>query len=413
MTGAGALPLSRDADFRRYAISRIVSVAGSGVTYVVLPVLVYRLTGSPLLTGAVTACEALPYLLLGLVAGVVGDRYDRRRLMVAADVLAAVIVGSVPLAAGLGRVTVAHALLAAAAAASVFVFFDAANFGALPTLVVRDRVAAGNAVVWTGHNLADVVVPIAAGAALAVASPAALMSVDAVSFGLSAVLVSRIRRPMSEGHRRQRATVGADVRAGLAFLWQHRPVRAMTVAGTAQSFAGGAFVGQLVVYADHAFHAGSGVRLGLLYGAWGIGSSASGVVFGRLERQYGCVRLGLAAMPLSAILAAAVALAPTYPAAVILVGGWAAVYMLIVMAAITYRQQVTPEHLLSRVNTTGRMLSWGLGSTGGAAITGALASVLGVRAALICASITLAVGAATALTLAATGIAAETSNPAV
>jgi len=81
--------------------------------------------------------------------------------------------------------------------------------------------------------------------------------------------------------------------------------------------------------------------------------SASDALLGRLERRYGCVRLGLAAMPFSAVLAAAVALAASYPAAVILVGGWAAVYMLVVTAAVTYRQQLTPEHLLSRVNTTG------------------------------------------------------------
>lgn len=109
--------------------------------------------------------------------------------------------------------------------------------------------------------------------------------------------------------------------------------------------------------------------------------SASDALLGRLERRYGCVRLGLAAMPFSAVLAAAVALAASYPSAVILVGGWAAVYMLVVTAAVTYRQQLTPEHLLSRVNTTGRMLSWGLGSTGGAAVTGVLASLLGVRSA--------------------------------
>lgn len=212
MTVAGTVPLRRDAEFQRYAVARIASAAGSGVTFVVLPVLVYRLSGSPLLTGAVTACEALPYLLPGLLAGVVGDRHDRRRLMVGADVLAAAIVASVPLAAALGRVTIARALLVAAGLASAFV--DAANFGALPTLVGRERVAAAKTMVWTGYNLADVVVPIAAGAALSMASLASLLSLDAASFAVSAALVSRIRRPMSEAHRSPAATLGGDVRAG-------------------------------------------------------------------------------------------------------------------------------------------------------------------------------------------------------
>jgi MFS family permease len=81
--------LRDDPEFRRFWLARVVSLAGSSFTYVALPVLIYQRTGSPLLTGVVAAFEAIPYLLLGLLAGALADRWDRRRVMVAADVTSA------------------------------------------------------------------------------------------------------------------------------------------------------------------------------------------------------------------------------------------------------------------------------------------------------------------------------------
>ncbi len=392
---ATAPSLWRDADFVKYATARIISVVGSGITYVALPVLVYRLTGSPLLTGAVTAFEAAPYLLLGLLVGALADRWDRRHMMIAADTTSALIIASVPVAAALHKMTATQALVVAACAASVFVFFDAANFGAMPSLVQRDQIGRANAVVWTGQNLSDIVVPALTGVALAVAAPASLLSVDAVSFLVGALLVSRIHKTLSVPRTTtDESSLRGEIVDGLRFLWEEKSVRAVTVAGTLQAFAGGAFVGLLVVYADRTFHVQQGLKFGALYGAWGIGSTVAAVLFGRLSTHMSVFRLAISMLPVSAALALGVALAPSYWWGIAAITLWGGVYMLIVMCAVTHRQQMTPEPLLSRVNTTGRMLSWGVGSTGGAFVGGVLASVFGVRPALVAAAAVLVVGAA-------------------
>jgi hypothetical protein len=62
---------------------------------------------------------------------------------------------------------------------------------------------------------------------------------------------------------------------------------------------------------------------------------------------------------------------------------WGIAYQLVIINSLTYRQQVTPEHLLSRVNTAGRMLSWGVGWTLGSLAAGALATQVGVRTSMI------------------------------
>ena len=97
------MPATRaDPDWLRYLSARVTSVAGSSATLVALPVLVYRLTGSALLTGVISGAESLPYLLFGLVAGTLADRRNRRSMMIAVDLASAAVVGSVPLAAAAG-----------------------------------------------------------------------------------------------------------------------------------------------------------------------------------------------------------------------------------------------------------------------------------------------------------------------
>ncbi len=389
--------LRDDPAFVRFWLSRVISIAGSGVTYVALPVLVYRLTGSPLITGLVTAVESLPYLAIGLVAGAIADRRDRRRVMVVGDVVSAVVVATVPLAAALGRLTAVHALLVAAALATAFVFFDAAEFGALPTLVGSERLPAANSAVWGASTLVEIVTPAAAGAALVALSPSTLLAVDAASFFLSALLIRGIRRALSQPRGGERRRMRQDIAEGLRFLWHESTVRTMSFVGAAQSVSGGAFVGQLVVYADRAFGVHQGdARLGLVYGVWGFGSLAATTVLPWLVRRAGAARITLLAMPISATLALALAVAPSYAAALVLTALWGGVYMLVVVNAITFRQQNTPEHLQSRVNVAGRMLSWGLGWPVGALLGGAVAAVAGVRVALVAAALVTAVGAALA-----------------
>lgn len=197
--------LRDDPDFRRYWLARALSITGSMVTAVALPVLVYRLSGSPFLTALVTALEAAPYLLTGLFAGALSDRWNRRRVMVSADLVNAVVIGSIPLAHWLGILTVPQVLVVGFVVQMVYTFFDGANFGALPVLVGRARVAQANAAVWTASSLIELFVPPLAGLVLAVLNPATLLALDALSFVASASAVrGSCGRCPSSGRGRRR-----------------------------------------------------------------------------------------------------------------------------------------------------------------------------------------------------------------
>ena len=380
--------LREDVDFRRYFAARLVSLAGAVVTAVAMPVLVYRMSGSAFLTAAVTALEALPYLLVGLLAGALADRWDRQRVMVASDLVNAVLIGSVPAAAWLGVLTVPHLLVAAFASQAVFTFFDGANFGALPVLVGRARVPAANAVVWSAASTVEVVAPPLAATGIAVVGPANLLVVDALSFVASALAVRAIGRALHDTSRARAATtvraVGSDVAEGLRFLLAHPGVRTMTFVGTLQSAAGGGFVALMVVWADRVLGIGTaGLRFGVLFGVWGLGGTAAALLLPRLLRLTTPARLCLLALPASALLAVLTTRTTDWRLACVALVGWSVAYQLVIVNSISYRQQVTPERLLGRVNTAGRMLSWGVGWTGGAVVAGTLSTRLGVSSALL------------------------------
>ena len=138
----------RDREFLRYFVSRLLSVAGSIVTLVTLPIIVYRTSGSASLTALVAAAEAAPYLLFGLFSGALTDRWNRKKVMVTADVLSALLVATIPLADLVGELTVPHVLAVAFLGPTIGVFFDGAVFGALPMLVGRGRIAEANSMTW-------------------------------------------------------------------------------------------------------------------------------------------------------------------------------------------------------------------------------------------------------------------------
>jgi MFS family permease len=369
-----------DPDWRRYWTSRVVSYAGGTITYVAAPILVYALTSSALLTGVTAATEGLPYLLFGLLAGALSDRIDRRRVMVTCDLLNAVVLATVPVAAAFGRLTAAHVIATGFVAMTVFVFFDSANFGAVPTLVGRERIAAANAAVWGTTQVVDVVLPGVVGLLVAVVAPSSLYWVDAFTFLASAALLRSIRGAMTGDRSSVTGRVRDDILTGVRWLWAHPTLRTMTFVGTATSFAFGGMIGQLVPFADQVIGIGKGdARLGAVFACFSLGGVV-GTFTHRLVRPYSPARISLVAMTALAVLIVALPWVRDWRGTLVVVFLIGVADLVAVVNVINFRQEETPEDMQGRVNTTGRMLSWGLGGPVGALLCGVVAGVAGPAA---------------------------------
>src|ERR1700730_4288232 len=93
-------------NYWKYWFGQTISNLGSSITLFALPLLVYKLTGSALNLAISTAANMLPYLLFGLLLGAVMDRVNRKRLMISVDILRALVIATIPLAAMLGWLSV-------------------------------------------------------------------------------------------------------------------------------------------------------------------------------------------------------------------------------------------------------------------------------------------------------------------
>ena len=379
--------------FRPFLAARVVAGAGYAITGVALPLLVFQLSGSAFLTAAVTALEVAPYLVFGLIAGALADRVDRRRLMLACQAVAGLALATVPLAAAADALTVAHVLVVALVLHSAFVWYDAACFGALPALVGRDRLTDANSVVFTSASAVDVSFPAVAGLLIATVGPAYALGADVLAYAIAAVLVASIGVPLSAGREPGPAGASAvvartvvDIGEGLAFLWRQPVIRALSLLGFGQSVTAGAVGGLLVVFAVDGLglDARSGL-IGVVYVAVAVGGLLAAAGLPRLARRVPMGWISIGAYSANAVLVVGLALVPGFVPALVLLVAWSASSMLAVVNGITARQQVTPGHLQSRVNTTARMIAWG-GAPVGALVGGVLATATDVRTAYLLAA---------------------------
>ncbi len=187
----------RDRAFVPFWLAQTVSGMGTAVTSVVLPILIFRQTGSPLQTAILGGLRVVPYLLFGLVAGALADRVDRRRLMVGCNLLNTALLGSIPLAAWLGLLTLPQIYLVALLSATAFVLFDAANFGALPALVGPARIVAANSALWSTSTFVGIAGPALGGVLATTIGPAPAVTLDALSYAVSAAPLLLIARPFN------------------------------------------------------------------------------------------------------------------------------------------------------------------------------------------------------------------------
>jgi len=372
--------LWRNRPFVVFWSARTISFAGTGITTVVLPVLVYGMTHSPAWVAALGLIEFVPYLSFGLLAGVVADRMNRKKIMVGCDVIAAFLLAAIPAAAALHLLGTAQVLIVALGIATVYVWFDAANFGTLPALVERSELPVAASLIGSSGQAALLCAPTIGAALLTVMSPSYTLGFDAASYLTSALLLLSIRRPFARPQSGQdRLRIRADIGEGLRFLRQQPVIRTLTLSVFCVCLSWGGTFALLVVYANRALHLTHvDVRLGLMYSAGELGGLVAAAAVPTLIRRLAIGPLAAVFLVVAAAALAFLAVAPSFGWALLALFLAELAYLTVLTIGITVRQMLTPDHLQARVNTAGRMIA-GAGLPVGAALGGLLAESLPIR----------------------------------
>jgi predicted MFS family arabinose efflux permease len=361
--------------------ARTISFAGTGITSVVLPVLAYRLTGSAAAVAALFVLETCPYIFFGLIAGALADRVNRKKMMVAWNGVAALLLASIPAVAVLHLLTMPQVFVVTFGIGVAFVWFDAANFGSVPALVDRAQLPAAMSMIASSGTLALLIGPALGGFLLTMMAPPYALGFDAASYVISALLLASIRRPFRrpQATQEQLARIRSDIAEGLRFLWHQPVIRTMTLAVFGACLSWGGTCSLLVVYASRALQmAHADVRLGLLYSAGELGGLFSLVAVPALVKRPSIGRLMAAFLAANVVAVALLAIAPSYGWALVLYCAYELVYLMVTSTGITVRQMLSPDHMQARVNTAGRLIAYA-GQPVGALLGGLLAELLPIR----------------------------------
>ncbi len=366
-------------DFRKWFAGRTISTLGTEASAVAIPVLIFQQTGSPALTGLVSAFIVLPYLVFGLIAGGVADRMNRRWLMVASDLVGAMALVSIPIAHLAGLHSTAHILVVTFVVWTAFVWFDAASFGALIAVVGKSKLAAANSALWSSATVVGIVVPALAGIVIALWGPEVILMADALSAVASALLIMRIRtdlRPTAvvDGSSEK---LWRSIREGLRFIWASTTLRLATLGMAALTFAGGLAMGLLVVFFARALDAPQGA-LGVFFAAAAVGALLASLTLTRLRRRFGSGRLMVLAFLGFVPLLVLFAFVPAWIASLVIWTAWNYLRTLATINNITIRQEETPSELQGRVNMTGRMIALS-GTPAGALVGGVLVEFVPIQ----------------------------------
>jgi MFS family permease len=380
VTSAPPASLWRHRDFRQLRAAESISQVGTQITLLALPVLaVTLLDATPLEMGVLTALETAAFLVIGLPAGAWVDRWRRKRVMVANDLIRAVALGSLPVAWALDALTLEQLFVVAAVTGTATVFFDVAYQSYLPTLVERNQIVDGNGKLEMSRAVAQVAGPGVTGVLLRVLGAPLLIAFDAVSFLLSALFLGRIRHADVPPDRSTRRRLRTEIAEGLSFVVRHPLLRRIVACTGTSNLASSMTTTLLVLFALRTLGL-SESDLGFVFSAGAVGGLVGAVTAARFARFVGEGRAiplsTLIFLPFSALTPLAALGAPSVLLVLSMFGfSWAVVAYNVVQ--VSFRQRLCPPPLLGRMNASVRFLVFGTMPLGGL-LGGLLGSWLGV-----------------------------------
>jgi predicted MFS family arabinose efflux permease len=270
--------LLRQRNFALLWFAGLVSVTGDWVLYAALPFFVYERTGSTVATAGMIAAELGPSILVGSFAGVYVDRLDRRRLLVAANLLQALAVGTLLVVARGGPLWVVYAV---AAAQSVLASFSQpAESALLPSLVGPDVLLAANALTALSNRIARLAGVPLGGLLLGLLGLTPVVAVDGASFVVAAAMIAAVAAPARAPV--ERSSFAGEWRAGLRVIRRDRAVAVLFGVLGLMTFGGTMLDPLYVAWVRDVLHRGPSVYALLLtaHSVAGIGGSLASGTWG-------------------------------------------------------------------------------------------------------------------------------------
>jgi MFS family permease len=381
----GSVPLRRHTSFLKLWAGQSVSLAGSSVTGLALPLTaIYTLHADAGEIGLLSAATWLPYVILGLQAGAWTDRHRRRPVLIWADIGRAVLLAGIVALAVTHTLTMPLLYLGVFCTGTLTMFFDVSYNSYVPSIVGRDLLVTANSRLQASSSIANVAGPGLGGLLIQLVTAPIAIIADAASFVVSAAFALSIRTPEpAPPPRRPDEGMLRQVRQGLVVCMKNPLLRALMGTATIFNLFAQWMVALLVLFAvrDLGLKAGT---IGLAAGVAAVGALIGSVLVTRMSKRFG---VGPTTMFAVTIECAVMLFMPFTPgghpllativlSAILAVNGFGTAASSIV--ATTVRQAITPRHLIGRMTATYKFFSYGVIAFG-ALLGGLFGELLGIR----------------------------------
>ncbi|MCP5071950.1 MAG: MFS transporter [Rhodobacteraceae bacterium] len=362
--------ISKNQNFRLLFSASAVSNLGDGISALAFPWLATLITREPVLIATVAAAGRLPWLLFTIPAGVITDRFNRRRLMIHADifrmimtfVVVALILGSGPLPLEHNS-DVLRMITALSGAAFLLgaaeVLRDNAAQTVLPSIVDTSDLEQANGQIWTIEQImGSFVGPPLAGFLIAISVPVPFIF-DALTFGFASLLLWSVT--MTSNGRPVGLPPGfwPQLREGMVWIWNHKLILRLAVMLGWLNLVSVMAVTVLVLFSQEILHLNAAGH-GLLLTSGAAGGVAGGLIGPGIIRRLGnqgALRLALALIPFPFLVIYLTDSVVLVAAALFLEMFAALIWNLV---TVSLRQRTIPANILGRVNSIYRFFGWGL-----------------------------------------------------
>ena len=357
-----------------------ISNLGDGVSMVAYPWLASAVTRSPILIAAAGFASRLPWLVFTLHAGVLTDRFDRRKLIVAMDFIRGVLtvfVGAVvflkrdslPSLNELTSLTDLQTnwplyitlLVTAFLFGLAEVLRDNSAQTLMPTVVEQENLETANSRMWSAESLTNSFIGPPLGSLLIGIAIFIPFFFDAASFFVTVALIASLKgsfKPVADDKIRKKINFKEEIKEGYTWLWAHPLLRPMAIILGSMNGLGTLVGAVYILFAQEVLHT-SVFTFAVLGTAGAVGGTVGGLLAPKISAKLGsgpCLALALAAFPIGSLIIG-------------FTSSWQVVWVLTVFEAfvsvlwntitVSLRQSIIPSHLLGRVNSVYRFFAWG------------------------------------------------------
>ena len=377
-----------------------ISNLGDGVSMVAYPWLASAVTRSPILIAAAGFASRLPWLIFTLHAGVLTDRFDRRKLIVAMDFLRGVLTVFVGVVVFLNKdsfpaldelTTITNLptnwpiyftlVITAFLFGLAEVLRDNSAQTLMPSVVDKENLEKANGRMWSAESLTNSFIGPPLGSLLIGIAIFIPFFFDAVSFFFAVALIASLKgtfKPVADDKPREKINFKAEIKEGYVWLWAHPLLRPMAIILGSMNGLGTMVGATFILFAQEVLET-SVFTFALLGTAGAVGGTVGGLLAPKISAKLGSGRslaMTLAAAPIGSLI---IALTTTWQVVWVVVVFETFFAILWNTITVSLRQSIIPTHLLGRVNSVYRFFAWGsipIGMFVGGGLVSALTLVL-------------------------------------